>query len=157
MLRGRWDQFNFDAGTWTKPSADTKQKREHTVPLSAPALQMLTEIQANADGEYVFAGRRSGQPLKDIKYAWARICKLADLKDFRIHDIRHTYASILASSGQSLHIIGELLGHTRPETTHRYAHIQDDALREATERVGAVVSSATSVPAEIIEIEKHTG
>jgi hypothetical protein len=58
----------------------------------------------------------------------------------RIHDLRHTYASILASEGLSLPIIGALLGHTQPQTTARYAHLLDDPLRAATEKVGAVVT-----------------
>ena len=60
--------------------------------------------------------------------------------DARMHDLRHTYASILASHGLSLPIIGSLLGHTQAQTTQRYAHLMDDPLRAATERVGAVVS-----------------
>jgi len=58
----------------------------------------------------------------------------------RIHDLRHSYASILASAGLSLPIIGRLLGHTQAATTQRYAHLMDDPLRAATERVGAIVS-----------------
>jgi site-specific recombinase XerD len=67
----------------------------------------------------------------------------------RIHDLRHTYASILASAGLSLPIIGRLLGHTQAATTQRYAHLMDDPLRAATERVGALVSGKPS--AEIID------
>jgi hypothetical protein len=70
----------------------------------------------------------------------AGVCARADLADCRIHDLRHTYASILASAGLSLPVIGALLGHTQPGTTARYSHLFDDPLREATERVGAVVA-----------------
>jgi site-specific recombinase XerD len=62
---------------------------------------------------------------------------LAELRDVRLHDLRHTYASILASEGISLPQIGALLGHTQPSTTHRYTHLLDDPLRSATNRVGA--------------------
>ena len=62
----------------------------------------------------------------------------------RIHDLRHTYASFLASHGLSLPIIGALLGHTQPQTTARYAHLLDDPLRAATERVGAIVAGAVA-------------
>jgi len=68
----------------------------------------------------------------------------------RLHDLRHTYASILASQGLSLPIIGALLGHTQPQTTARYAHLLDDPLRAATERVGALVThSATNSGAAV--------
>ena len=62
---------------------------------------------------------------------------LAELRDVRLHDLRHTYASILASEGISLPQIGALLGHTQPSTTQRYTHLLDDPLRSATNRVGA--------------------
>lgn len=69
-----------------------------------------------------------------------------------IHDLRHSYASILASAGKSLIVIGQLLGHSNPSTTARYSHLYDDPLREATESVGAILSGKPS--AKIIKLEK---
>ena len=83
-----------------------------------------------------------GAALTEIKRPWADICKAAELKGVRLHDLRHTYASMLVSSGLSLPIIGALLGHTQVQTTARYAHLADDPLREATKRVGAIVEAA---------------
>ena len=162
-LAAKWTEFNLAAGVWLKPSAHTKQKKVHRVPLSAPALALLTEMQAAAKegAVYVFPGQ-PGEPLTEIKRVWLAVCikaglavqveKLDDagkpVKDkdgepvlvwqstVRVHDLRHTYASILASSGMSLPIIGALLGHTQAATTQRYAHLADDPLRAATERVG---------------------
>lgn len=71
----------------------------------------------------------------------------------RLHDLRHTYASVLASAGMCLPIIGALLGHTQPGTTARYAHLFDDPLRAATERVGAIMT-ATEKKGEIISTRK---
>ena len=65
--------------------------------------------------------------------------KHAGIPDVRMHDLRHTYASILVSSGLSLPVIGALLGHTQARTTTRYSHLADNPLREATQRVGAEV------------------
>jgi integrase len=94
---------------------------------------------ADEDATYVFPGR--GAPHRfDIKKPWAKLCRDANLKNARVHDLRHTYASMLVSSGETLPIIGRLLGHTQPATTARYAHLMDDPLRKATERVGAMVS-----------------
>jgi integrase len=99
--------------------------------------------------DFVFPGK-DGRSLTEIKRIWSSICKSAGLHDLRIHDLRHTYASILASSGLSLPIIGALLGHTQAATTQRYAYLIDDTLRQATERVGALVTgngaSATKPP-----------
>lgn len=143
VLGAQWDEFDFEVGVWTKPSAHTKQKREHRVPLSAPTLQLLHRMRENATGDYLFPGPR-GAPLTDIKRFWASICKAAEITNFRVHDLRHTYASLLASAGLSLPIIGALLGHTQAQTTQRYAHFFDDPLRQATERVGAVVTAGGS-------------
>jgi site-specific recombinase XerD len=79
-----------------------------------------------------------------LKYAWARICKAAGITGLRIHDLRHSYASHLVSTGFSLPVIGALLGHSQPATTARYAHLLDDPLRQATERVGAIISGKPS-------------
>jgi site-specific recombinase XerD len=83
----------------------------------------------------------------EIKRPWRAICALAGLSSVRVHDLRHSYASILASAGLSLPVIGALLGHTQPGTTSRYAHLFDDPLRAATERVGAIVAGDGGKPA----------
>ncbi len=145
VLSATWDQFDLDAGVWTKPSAHTKQKKEHRVPLSAAAMKLLSEMKATAGpSSYLFPGRVPDEPLKEIKNFWAGICKKAEIDDCRIHDLRHTYASILASAGLSLPVIGALLGHTQPNTTARYSHLFDDPLRQATERVGSIVDAINS-------------
>jgi integrase len=135
----RWDQLDLKTGIWAKPGATTKQRTLHRVPLSAPAWQLLTELAPAQDGEFVFPGRNGGHRV-EIKKTWASLCKTARITGARIHDLRHTYASVLVSSGHSLPIIGGLLGHTQPATTARYSHLQDDPLRAATERAGAILS-----------------
>ncbi len=159
VLGATWAMFDLERGVWTKPSAHVKQKRKHIVPLSAPALQLLSQIKAESEpeseSEFVFqSDRRPGQPLEDVQNAWPKIMKEARIENFRPHDLRHTYASILASANLSLPLIGALLGHTRAETTRRYAHLQDDALRAATDRVGAIVEAAGKPAAEVISIRR---
>src|SRR5262245_23366708 len=146
VLSAAWDQFDLEAGTWTKPASSTKQRREHNVPLSAPARQLLARLDRSTP--FVFPGRGGDQPREDLKYDWARICKAAKIENLRIHDLRHSFASHLVSAGFNLPLIGSLLGHATPTTTARYAHLLDDPLRVATERVGAIVAGAA--PAEIL-------
>jgi integrase len=136
VLSATWDQFDLENAFWSKPSATTKQARVHRVPLSRRALKLL-QLTRSADeaGRFVFPGRSTDKPLTDIKKSWAAICKSAKLDGVRLHDLRHTYASHLVSSGSSLPIIGALLGHTQTQTTNRYAHLLDDPLRDATEQV----------------------
>ena len=95
--------------------------------------------------DFLFPGK-DGKPLQEIKHFWAAVCVKAAISGVRLHDLRHTHASILASLGLSLPIIGALLGHTQAATTHRYAHLLDDPLRAATERLGAIVTGAGEEP-----------
>jgi integrase len=146
VLGACWGQIDLAAGIWTKPASLTKQAREHRLPLSAPARQLLAEMKAEAESPYVFPARSGGGPLTEIDAGWAALRKAADLKGVRLHDLRHSFASILASAGLSLPIIGALLGHSQPGTTARYAHLFDDPLRAATETAAAVIGGADVVP-----------
>lgn len=156
VLAAEWGQFDLDAGVWLKPSSHTKQKKSHRVPLSAPALQLLVEMRSKAadPARYLFPGAKKDTCLTTIKKSWATATRAAGLTDVRIHDLRHTYASILASAGMSLPIIGALLGHTQAATTARYSHLLDDPLRAATERVGAIVGAAGRKGADIVPLHR---
>jgi integrase len=136
-----WEHLDLENGVWTKPGSTTKQATLHRVPLSAPARLLLADLRRDADdeAEFVFPGR-VGEHRMEFRKAWKHLCKTARIKGARPHDMRHTYASVLVSSGHSLEIIGRLLGHTQPATTARYSHLADDPLRAATERAGAIVS-----------------
>jgi len=153
VLGATWDQFDLTAGTWTKPAATTKQQREHSVPLSGPARQLLSRLQKHSDSRWVFPGRGPQRPREDLKYAWKRICKAGGIAGLRIHDLRHSFASNLAGAGFSLPLIGALLGHSSPATTARYSHLYDDPLRQAVERVGAVITGQPS--ADIVPLDKQ--
>jgi integrase len=169
VLSATWGQFDLAGGVWLKPAAATKQKKDHRLPLSAPALQLLVQMKAEADQEnarrqrdglkpldHLFPGK-DAKPLKDIKHFWAAVCRRADLSGIRLHDLRHTHASILASLGLSLPIIGALLGHTQASTTQRYAHLLDDPLRAATERVGAIVMGAGKAGGDVVPLGRRRG
>jgi integrase len=138
-LAARWADIDLEKGVWTKPGATTKTRTDHVIPLSAPARQLLA-ARYDTNAEFVFPGRHGHGHRIEVKGNWRRICKAASIRGLRIHDLRHSYASTLASAGVGLHVIGGLLGHTQPSTTHRYAHLLDDPLRAATERAGAILS-----------------
>jgi integrase len=132
-LSARWGDLDLAKGTWSKPAASVKQNMPHEAPLSAPARQLLSEI-AGKHGEFVFPGRGVTGHRVDIKRDWRQLCRAAGIAGLRVHDLRHSFASQLASSGSSLPLIGALLGHSRPTTTARYAHLFDDPQRAAVER-----------------------
>ncbi len=153
VLKAEWEQIDFERGVWTKPSAHTKQKRTEHVPLSAAALTLLKGMRdRDPAGRYLFPGDKPGQPLQDIKRFWAQVCREAELESVRIHDLRHTFASHLVSSGLSLELVGRLLGHTQAATTMRYAHLADDPLREAANRFGNIVTGDKT--AEVVPLRR---
>lgn len=87
----------------------------------------------------MFPGDAHGKPVQEIKRFWHDVRKKAELADIRIHDLRHTFASLLVSGGMSLPMIGKLLGHTQVQTTQRYAHLFDDPLRVGLNQVGEML------------------
>jgi integrase len=142
VLSMRWD--DIADGVWSKPPSSTKQKEHHQIPLSAPALQLLADIRKRQRprAEFVLPSHGTSGHRVELKKDWAALCKAAGIEGLRVHDLRHSYASQLVSGGASLPLIGALLGHSNPATTHRYAHLFRDPLKEATERVGAVIAAA---------------
>ena len=133
-LSAKWTQFDLGLQIWTKPSSETKQRREHRVPYSSAAAEILERRRGEAVGTHVFPGSFDA-PLHDVRRTWNAVCRAASLRKVRIHDLRHTFASLVASSGQSLLVVGELLGHSSPQTTKRYASLYDESLRAAAEGV----------------------
>jgi integrase len=149
VLSMRWSDYDAATGIWSKPPSSTKQKEHHSVPLSAPARQLLAEIAEGQAGkhrrglpEFVFPGNGDRGHVVEIKRSWRTLCRGAGLENLRLHDLRHSFASQLASGGAGLPLIGALLGHALPQTTARYAHLLDDPQRAAVERVGAVIMNA---------------
>ncbi len=141
VLRATWDQFDMETGVWVKPSANTKQRKIHRVPLSASVVAILTEIKQGSKSKFVFPGSTPNEPLTSItRKFWREVCTAAEIESCRVHDLRHSYASILVNAGLSLPLIGALIGHSQPTTTARYAHLYDDPLRAATEAVAQVVA-----------------
>ena len=154
LLAAKWADVDLEAAVWTKPASTTKHALLHRVPLSAAAVQVLTQMRAQAadDAEWIFPARGGGHR-PHITAAWITARKAAKLPGIRLHDLRHTYASTLASAGLSLPVIGSLLGHSTPTTTHRYAHLMDHPLRAATERASAIITGKT--PAEVVPLNKQ--
>jgi integrase len=141
VLSAKWEDFDLRRGVWTKPSHHTKQKKTEHLPLNGVALKLLIDMKASAKTEYLFPGE-PGQPVKEIKKFWGSVCKTAKVKDARMHDLRHTFASLLVQRGVSLPIVGKLLGHTQVTTTARYAHHAHDSLRDASDQFAGLIGDA---------------
>jgi len=145
ILTLRWDFVNFEASRLELPDSKTGAK---FVYLPAPALKLLSEIPRDPDNPFVIAGSKPGTHLVNIKDPWAAIRTASDLPDLRIHDLRHSFASIGAGGGMSLPVIGALLGHKDVSTTARYAHLSDDPLRVAVEAIGDRIDGAMNTANE---------
>jgi integrase len=141
VLGMRWDGLTLTENKpeWIKPGSTTKQKTDHVVPLNEPARQLLASIERR--GDYVFPSDNRSGHLVEIKKAWAGLCQRAGITGLRLHDLRHSFASLLASGGASLPLIGALLGHASPVTTARYLHLFDNPQRVAVEKIGAIISN----------------
>ena len=145
ILKLEWQHVDLERGLLLLPDSKTGAK---SIILNAPALTVLAGIQRV--GTHVIAGQSAGnageKPRADLNRPWRSIAKRAGLARLRIHDLRHTHASIGAGAGLGLPIIGKLLGHTRASTTQRYAHLDTDPLRRASEHIGGRIAAAMGEP-----------
>lgn len=123
----KWEYLSLSERTWLKPAKLTKQARDSYIPLSEDAFEVLMRQDRTTD--LVFPNA----PLTISP--WYRIIKKAGIQNFRIHDLRHNFASMLVSRGVSLEVIGKLLGHSSYQTTQRYAHLSHDALKDALDKL----------------------
>jgi integrase len=135
----RWQHVDAEHACLRLPDSKTREK---IVYLNPPALVLLGQLPEIAGNPYVIAGERPGLPFGGLDKVWSRIRAAAELPDVRLHDLRHSFASIGAAGGLGLPIIGALLGHREPRTTQRYAHLGDNPLRQANDAIGARIAAA---------------
>ena len=126
----RWEYVKDDC--IELPDAKTGGR---VVPLGPEARAVLSAIPRDEDNPWVIAGRLPGSHLTDLQRPWRRIRKQAGLEGVRIHDLRHSFASRALALGESLTMIGKLLGHTQVQTTARYAHLARDCIQTAAARI----------------------
>ena len=131
ILDLKWENVDLERGLLLLPDSKTGRK---TIVLNEAAIDILKGHPRL--GAYVIAGDKPDTPRTDLKKPWAAICKHAALEGVRLHDLRHTFASIGAGASLGLPIVGGLLGHSQPQTTARYAHLDADPLRRATNIIG---------------------
>jgi integrase len=138
ILHARWNEVDFDRGIIFLPDSKTGRK---PLLLSAAAQAIIADLPRIEGNPYIIAGAGNG-PRADLKRPWAAITHAANLPGVRLHDLRHSFASIGAGASLGLSVVGKLLGHTQPQTTARYAHLDADPLRRAADTIGAVIDAA---------------
>ncbi len=139
ILTLKWDYVDLDNGVFRLPDSKTGAKIVH---IGGAAVGVLGKIERLDDNPWVINGTFANTHLQSPQRSWRRIRARADLDDVRIHDLRHTFASVAVSGGQGLPMIGKLLGHTQVQTTARYAHLATDPVKQAADDVSASIEAA---------------
>ncbi len=141
ILELKWEYVDFERGLLLLPDSKTGRK---SIVLNAPALAVLSQLTHVCP--FVIPGDNLEMARHDLNRPWRLVSKRAKLDGVRLHDLRHTYASFGAGSGLGLPIIGKLLGHAQAATTARYAHLDNDPLRRASEQIGGRIAVALGEP-----------
>ena len=128
----RWENMDLEAGELRLPDNKTGARM---VPLSRAVAGALAALPRDPDNPWVIDGRKPGAHLTDLQHPWRRIRARAGLDDMRIHDLRHSFASRALALGESLPMIGKLLGHTQVQTTARYAHLARDSVKASASKI----------------------
>ncbi len=156
-LDAKWEHVDFAAQTLFLPH--TKSGKSRHVRLSLPAFAILQELHKEAINDYVFPGRCEGKPYNNPYKALTRVKTRAGLANFRLHDLRHTFASVAANNDVPLAVLQQLLGHASLATTQRYAHWYSSRLQQATNQVGDAIQRymPAAVPAPVDQPDDADG
>jgi integrase len=139
ILDAQWSRVDYERGIIFLPDSKTGAK---PIYLNAAALAILAGIPHLEGNPHIIPGSKPGAPMSGIDRPWYAVTKAAGLGGLRIHDLRHSFASVGAGSALGLPVLGKLLGHMKTSTTSRYAHLDADPVRRAAETIGAAISSA---------------
>lgn len=151
VLDARWQDFDFERRLWRIPT--TKLGKPRHLPLSDGVLSLLTTMPKNLKSDYVFANPETNKPYVSIFCSWNTARIKAGLSDVRVHDLRHSFASLLINSGRSLYEVQKLLGHTQIKTTQRYAHLAPETLLAASNAATQAVGSVMGVmPNRVVDV-----
>jgi integrase len=140
VLDAKWNDFDLDRRAWRIPI--TKSGRARHVPLSDGALSVLASMPRQVGVDWAFANPETGKPYVSIYYAWNTARQNVGLSDVRMHDLRHSFASLLINSGRTLYEVQHILGHTQVKTTQRYAHLSQDTLLAAANSATTALGAA---------------
>lgn len=142
VLSAKWCQINRDTRTWKIPALNSKSKKVRSVPLNDSALDIISQLDTEAEFEYLFVNRVTGNPYTNIHKAWGKIRYQAGLPQLRIHDLRHQYASFLVNSGRTLYEVQQILGHSTSKVTERYSHLSSATLQAAANSASVMINAA---------------
>ena len=151
----RWSEVDLERSCLRLEDSKTGAK---VVPLGPPALAVLSGLKTQERTKFVFPSEIEGKAFQGTEKVWRKIRATAGLPDVRLHDLRHSFASVGLMSGDSLPLIGKLLGHKDVKTTARYAHLADDPLKAAAARISTNIAASMNgnSKAEVIKMAKRS-
>ena len=136
-----WEDIDYEHRVWVIRSKTSKSKKRRSVPLNDIALSVLDELKASGrTSGALFVGKRG--PYRHLTKNWERLCEAANLCGLRLHDLRHSYASMLVNAGHSLYEVQQALGHSDPKVTMRYSHLTKDTLQKAADSAAEQIRAA---------------
>ena len=144
-LSACWSQVDKDKRVFRVSASNSKSKRMRPVPLNETALNVLSQLDTEGKYEYLFINKKTEKPYVSIAKVWEKLRSKAGLPHLRLHDLRHQAASNLINSGSSLYIVQQILGHSDPSVTQRYAHLSMKTLNDASDNASDIIKSAMKV------------
>jgi integrase len=152
----RWSEVDLDGGYLRLRDSKTGSKN---IPIGAPAKEVLASVAAVAGTDFVFPATAGKGRFQGVERVWSKVRETAGFPSLRLHDLRHSFASVGLARGDALPVIGAILGHSDVKTTSRYAHLADDPVRKAADEISKTVEAAfhMSRQADVVQLGKRTG
>lgn len=141
-LSATWSQVDKDKRVFRVAAKNAKSKRMRPVPLNDTAIEVLNQLDTEGQYEHLFINKKTKRAYVNIAKVWERLRAKAGLPHLRLHDLRHQAASHLINSGSSLYIVQQILGHSDPSVTQRYAHLSMKSLNDASDNASAIIKGA---------------
>lgn len=140
-LSARWAHVDRGNRVFRVDAINSKSKRVRSIPLNDSALEVLDQLDTEEKYEYLFVNKQTEKPYTTIMKVWTRLRAKAGLPHLRIHDLRHQFASFLVNSGRTLYEVQQVLGHSNPKVTERYAHLSSKTLQEAANSASVIIKA----------------
>lgn len=138
-LQAKWSQIDRVNRVWRIPASNSKSKHIRSIPLNDSAINLLGKLDTEGRFDFLFINRKTGLPPVYVQKYWKRVRIDANLPKLRLHDLRHQYASMLINSGRSLFEVQNILGHSDPKVTQRYAHLSTKSLQDAANSASIMI------------------
>ena len=142
LLSAKWSMVDRKNRVWRIPALSSKSKQIRSVPLSDAAMDVINQLQTEGHYDYLFVNTKTGLPYTTVQKVWCRLKRKAGLSKMRLHDLRHCNASYMVSSGVSLYVVQDILGHSDPKITMRYCHVASDTKLSASNTASAIIKAA---------------